>query len=206
MENIEICKEAAAQHVAFILSDEEIFRNLFKLMSYDYYTHTHSVNVCTFVVALIRALKLCDKHTMILVGKGALLHDIGKSRIDISILNKTGQLTPEEFEEIKKHPELGLKMVQDNSPVPPVAANIILNHHEKCNGSGYPRGLTGDEIDIYSQITCIVDVFDALTTNRCYKNAFRAFPALEILQNEMHSQVNQELLREFVVLIGRASA
>jgi HD-GYP domain-containing protein (c-di-GMP phosphodiesterase class II) len=205
IENVEICKEVAVQHVALIISDERAFQNFFKIMSYDYYTHTHSVNVCIFVTALIKALRLCDEQTMKVLGMGALLHDVGKSRIDKAILNKRGRLTPEEFEEIKKHPELGFKIVQDSLPLPAAGANIILNHHEKCDGSGYPRGLNGDEIDVYSKITCIVDIFDALTTNRCYKGALPGFSALEIMQNEMRDQVNQALLKEFIVLIGKVS-
>src|SRR4030042_3442768 len=98
IENVEICKEVAAQHVALIISDEMAFQNFFKIMSYDYYTHTHSVNVCIFVTALIKALRLCHEQTMKVMGMGALLHDVGKSRIDKAILNKRGRLTPEEFE------------------------------------------------------------------------------------------------------------
>lgn len=205
IENVETCKEVAVQYVSFIISDELAFQNFFKIMSYDYYTYTHSVNVCIFVTALIKALKLCDEQTMRVLGMGALLHDVGKSRIDKAILNKRGRLTPEEFEEIKEHPELGFKLVQDGSPLPAAGANIILNHHEKCDGSGYPRGLNGDELDIYSKITCMVDIFDALTTNRCYKGASSGFSALEIMQNEMRDQVNQDLLKELIVLIGRVS-
>jgi HD-GYP domain-containing protein (c-di-GMP phosphodiesterase class II) len=142
---------------------------------------------------------------MKVMGMGALLHDVGKSRIDKAILNKRGRLTPEEFAEIKKHPEMGFEIVQDSSPLPAAGAKIILNHHEKCDGSGYPRGLKGDEIDVYSKITCIVDIFDALTTNRCYKGALPGFSALEIMQNEMRDQVNQALLKELIVLIGKVS-
>ncbi|MFZ5994641.1 MAG: HD-GYP domain-containing protein [Thermodesulfobacteriota bacterium] len=206
IENVEICKEVAAQHVALIISDEMAFQNFFKIMSYDYYTHTHSVNVCIFVTALIKAMGLCDEQTMKVLGMGALLHDVGKSRVNKAILNKRGRLTPEEFEEIKTHPEWGFKIVQDSSPLPDAGARIILNHHEKCDGSGYPRGLHGDEIDVYSKITCIVDIFDALTTNRCYKDALPGFSALEIMQNEMREQVNQALLKELIVLIGKVSS
>ena len=105
-----------------------------------------------------------------LIKKATLMHDIGKVGIPNAILNKPGRLTKDEFEQVKKHAELGYKILNySKRPVLQIAATIAWEHHEKWDGSGYPRGLTGNDIHLYGRITAVADVFDALGSQRCYK-------------------------------------
>jgi HD-GYP domain-containing protein (c-di-GMP phosphodiesterase class II) len=163
------------------------------------------VNVCGFTVALCRRLGIDDLEQLKVIGVGAMLHDVGKSRISKSILNKPGRLSPEEREQINRHPELGAALLAETSPVPPEAGEIVLGHHERCDGSGYPRGRRGDELSLPTRVCCIADVFDALTTSRAYKEACSGFQALRLMQSQMGAQLDPEPLAEFIRLLGEAS-
>lgn len=203
--NMESCRVFAEELVRFIMREKNAFKILFKLMSYDYQIWTHSVNVSIFITALANNMKLCDRDVLSYVCAGALLHDVGKIRIPKEILDRQGSITAEEFEIIKKHPVLGLDIVQEVTDWPEMSLNIVRSHHEKCDGSGYPRGLTMRDIDIYARIACIVDIFDALTTKRCYGDASHAFSAFGVIQSQMRRQIDTELLKQFILLVGKAS-
>lgn len=113
------------------------------------------------------------EDTAELIKKAALMHDIGKVHIPHAILNKPGRLTEGEFEQVKKHTEFGYKILSySKRPVLQVAATIAREHHEKWDGSGYPRGLAGNDIHLYGRIIAIADVFDALGSERCYKKTW----------------------------------
>jgi len=132
----------------------------------DAYTHGHCERVATYGVAVAEALGL-DAMLVTTVRLGAYLHDLGKIRVPHEILNKSGSLTPAEFEIVKMHPQWGLELLE-GIDFPWDIRGIIGLHHEKHDGSGYPHGLKGDAIPLEAQIICIVDVFDALTTRRSY--------------------------------------
>jgi putative nucleotidyltransferase with HDIG domain len=204
-DNIRTCRELAQEQVRYVVSDPQALPNLLRIISHDYYTYTHSVNVCSFTVALCRQVGLTNVNQLKLIGIGAMLHDIGKNRIDRDILNKPGRLTPAERVLIKKHPEHGVAVLAETSPVPPEAVEIVLSHHEKCDGSGYPRGLSGEALSIPVRACCIADIFDALTTHRSYKSAYAGFRALQIMQQDMRLQLDQQLLAELIRLVGQAS-
>jgi putative nucleotidyltransferase with HDIG domain len=146
------------------------------LESADAYTHGHCERVASFGVAVGRALGL-DAEALTALRLGAYLHDLGKVRIPDQILNKTDKLTEEEFAIVKMHPVWGLEMLSEVD-FPWDLKPIIRWHHEKYDGSGYPDGLRGDDIPVAAQIICIVDVYDALTTNRSYKPAYSPAEAL----------------------------
>ncbi len=203
--NIDTCRDLAREHVRYVATDPKALTSLLRIISYDYYTYTHSVNVCTFTVALCRWVGIQDLDELNVIGLGAMLHDIGKSRIDQKILNKPGGLSPAERELIEQHPQMGVEVLAETNPVPPEAVELVLNHHEKCDGSGYPRGLTCAETSLPVRACCLADIFDALTTHRCYKSAYAGFHALRLMQQEMHEQVDQQLLAELIRLVGSAS-
>jgi len=204
-ENIKTCKELAQEHVRYVACDPQAMPNLLRIISHDYYTYTHSVNVCSFAVALCRRSGIDDLEQLKVIGIGAMLHDVGKSRISKSILNKPGRLSPEEREQINRHPEMGVAVLAETSPVPPEAVDIVLSHHEKCDGSGYPRGLCADSLSVPVRACCIADIFDALTTHRSYKSAYAGFQALVMMRQDMHAELDQELLADLIRLVGEAS-
>ena len=206
-QNIKTCRDLAQEQVRYVVSDPQAMASLLRIISHDYYTYTHSVNVCSFTVALCRRAGLDDLERLKVIGIGAMLHDVGKSQINRAIINKPGQLSPLERKEIRRHPELGVALLTHTSPVPVEAEELelVLGHHEKCDGSGYPGGLAADGLSLPVRACAITDVFDALTTHRSYKSARSAFDSLNLMQRKMSRQLDPALLAEFIRLIGEAS-
>jgi len=200
-ENIHRTMAMVETEVGYILKGEEAFHNLLKVMSFDYYTYTHSVNVCTFSLAFARALGIDDEEQLNLLGTGALLHDVGKTKISDRILNKRSKLTPLEFELMKKHPAWGVELVQETNLVHADSYYPIIQHHERDDQSGYPHGITGDDIHTFGKIVGIADTFDAMTTHRVYQPAVETFPALKSML-ACKGQYDRKLLEIFIFLMG----
>jgi putative nucleotidyltransferase with HDIG domain len=173
------------------------------LESADSYTHGHCERVATYGVAVGRALRF-DANQLTTLRLGAYLHDLGKVRVPVAILNKPGKLTPEEFETIRLHPVWGLEMLTEVA-FPWDLKPIIRWHHEKCDGTGYPDGLKGDEIPVAAQVICIVDVYDALTTTRSYKPAYTPAEALNRMADVTHWW-RPEVYQAFIDAVGRPEA
>lgn len=185
-----------------ILDNKTNFHNLLTITTYDYYTYTHSLNVCTLSIGLGMAMKLDPDKELRDLGLGALLHDLGKSAIESSIINKPGRLTDKEFNIIKSHVIEGRKALEkDNNVLPEKAYIPLLQHHEKLSGKGYPYGLKGMQVHLLGRITGIVDVYDALTTVRPYKKAFSKIEAMRML-SEFPENYDQEVLEVFRNQIG----
>lgn len=185
----------------FVIGDREAFKKLFSIASHDYYTYTHSINVCTYSLALADTLTITDPQLLRDLGVGALLHDIGKARISDKIIAKPGTLDASEWEEIKRHPEYGRDILVPDNIVGPASMDVVLGHHEKLDGSGYPLGLGGKEISLNSRIACIADVFDALTTVRPYKGAKSTYDALMLMSKEMRKHLDRELYENFIRML-----
>ena len=200
-ENIQRSKDIVANSVNYILQGREAFLNLVKITSFDYYTYTHSVNVCTFSVALAQQLGFNDEEFLNELGTGALLHDVGKSKISDRILNKRSSLNQIEFEIMKKHPQWGVEMLDGHEALYENALYPVLQHHERGDHRGYPAGLSLDEMHIYSRIVAITDSFDAMTTERVYQKAMESFPAMRVLFSRSEGYDDQ-MLRAFAELMG----
>lgn len=165
----------------------------------DPYTNGHSRRVGEYACNLAARVGLAPKRIENLK-IAALLHDIGKIGIEETILNKPGRLTEEEFGKIKKHPEIGVKIIKDIDFLKDVS-RIILSHHERYDGTGYPEGRKKDEIMLESQILSLADVFDALTSERPYRNAMTVEEAIEIIENGKGSQFEYKLADAFIKMI-----
>jgi HD-GYP domain-containing protein (c-di-GMP phosphodiesterase class II) len=186
-----------------ILENQGNFLNLLKITTYDYYTYTHSLNVCSLSIGLGTVLNLKRDPDLLELGLGALLHDFGKTSIELSILNKPGKLTKEEFCQVQKHVVTAKALLKSsNREVPKHSLFTILQHHEKLSGRGYPYKLKGDQIHLYGRIGAIVDFYDALTTERPYKKALSPFEAFKLL-SEVKEDYDQELIKEFIVMLGK---
>ena len=139
-----------------------------------------------------------------ILGDAAALHDIGKTMVPSKILNKPGKLTPDEFEIMKTHTTEGAKLIEsfcnpnENDLMAVVAYDIALHHHERWDGEGYPEHLKGDDVSIASQIVGIADAFDALTSKRCYKDAFSKETAKEMILNDECGTFSPKVKAAFV--------
>lgn len=186
--------------IEVIFQDDFTMSIVFELLNYDYYTHTHSLNVTVLTLALGKKLNL-EKKDLEDLGLSALLHDIGKSKIDKRILNKKSALSPREFEIMKKHALYGysyaLKIGIDKKSI--LAG--IKSHHEKIDGTGYPDGLKGDEIHLFSKIIGICDIFDALISKRAYKNPLSIYETLLLIKTQMKNKLDMNLFNHFILLL-----
>ncbi len=178
-------KASKVQHILKnIMSEMDANQDLLMILSdaylYDSYIFDHSYNVTLYTLAIGKELKLPVKQLEQL-GLGAMLHDIGKTMVDESVLMKEGPLTQQEFEEIKMHTVYGFEVLKNLHNVSLLTAHCAFQHHERLNGSGYPRGLTAEDIHPYAKIIAVADVFDACTSNRVYRDKMLASDAVEIL-------------------------
>jgi putative nucleotidyltransferase with HDIG domain len=196
-ESVEDSKALANVVLNDILRDDKTFLSMVSVLSYDYYTYSHCVNVCIYAIAIGKKLLLDDRGIEELA-HAAILHDIGKSKIDSSILNKTGALSSEEFEIMKTHTTLGVDVLEALSEKNQIILDCVLDHHEKMDGSGYPHGINRFKIPFFAQIIAVADIFDALTTKRSYKEAIGSFAALRIMRDRMSIGLNEAALNALI--------
>jgi len=186
---------------------ESILRNpgalvgLLRIKTKDDYTFLHSISVCALMVAFCRSRGL-DAATTHQAGLGGLLHDTGKALVPDAILNKPGPLTPEEFALVKRHPRDGHAILLQTPEVGPIPLDITLHHHERRDGSGYPDGLAGDAIGELAQMAAIVDVYDALTSERSYHKAIPAADALRKIYEWSKFHFNPVFVQDFMRCVG----
>lgn len=166
------------------------------LHTVDHYLYTHSLNVCVYTT-LLGIAKGYDRDQLMTLGLGAMLHDIGKTQISMDVLLKPGQLAKHEYEEMKRHAERGYYLLKDEPNIPLLAAHCAYQHHERLNGSGYPRGLKGDDIHEYARLIGIVDSYDAMTSHRVYRQALLPHDAVEVLYTGSETLYDTQMLRLF---------
>ncbi|MCE5244258.1 MAG: HD domain-containing phosphohydrolase [Syntrophobacteraceae bacterium] len=185
----------------FICSKDAL-KTVASLMSHDYDTYTHSSNVFIYTAAIVETYYKRESEK-IQCGLGALLHDIGKVHIPKKILNKAGKLNATEWEIIKTHPVKGVGMCA-HIALEQSAINAVLFHHEKCDGKGYPAGLTKPYIPLPAKIVSVADVYDALTSKRPYAEAMTPFKALSVMREEMESAFDPDVFKRFVLVLSGA--
>ncbi|MFZ2300263.1 MAG: HD-GYP domain-containing protein [Gallionella sp.] len=175
--------------------------SLARLKDKDDYTYMHSVAVCALMVSLSRQLGLDETQTR-QAGLAGLLHDVGKMMIPLGILNKPGKLTDAEFQSVRDHPSQGHKMLLDGKGISEVALDVCLHHHEKMDGSGYPEKLTSEQISLYAKMGAVCDVYDAITSNRPYKNGWEPTESLRKMAEWSHGHFDKRIFEAFVKSIG----
>jgi len=197
--------EVVTPTVDLLINDDQATRCLVRLTAYDHCTYVHSTNVGIFGVALARILfGRSAEHDMHRLGAGFFLHDLGKCKIPIDILNKPGALSTEERSVINLHPENGYQMLKEAGFMTDEAEILTLQHHEREDGKGSPAGLTTADIHPYARICRLVDVYEALTAERPYHARRSTFEALKFMQEKIMTDLDQELLRSFVQLFAKS--
>ncbi|OIN14706.1 HD family phosphohydrolase [Shewanella algae] len=184
-----------------VMLDSDAMKCISALRSKDAYLLEHSVNVAFLLITFGKYLKL-DREMLRQLAIGGILHDIGKIKVDNKILHKPGKLTPEEFEHMKLHQAYAIEIMEQAKGLSQVSKDVCLMHHEKLDGRGYPRGLTGDALPLHGRMSCIVDIYDALTATRCYKEAMSPAAAFKILLSLTPFHLDESLVYEFIRCIG----
>ena len=186
---------------------ESVMRNagamigLARLKTADDYTYMHSVAVCALMIALGKQLGLDDEQIR-QAGLAGLLHDIGKMAVPGAILNKPGKLTDEEFDAVKQHPAKGHQMLLETPGMLDAALDVCLHHHEKLDGTGYPEGLKGDQISVLARMGAICDVYDAITSNRPYKQGWCPAESLRRMAEWSKGHFDEHMFAAFIKCIG----
>ncbi|KGT90530.1 RpfG [Erwinia typographi] len=181
-----------SRHPAALLS-------VVRLKTHDDYTYLHSVAVCALMVALAHQLEL-DEQLARRAGTAGLLHDVGKARISLAILNKPGKLTDAEFDIMKQHPAIGEALLRQSGGDGDLL-DVARHHHEKVNGSGYPDGLKGKEISLLARMASVCDVYDAVTSNRPYKAGWNPASAMHQMAS-WEGHFDRKVLFAFVKAVG----
>ena len=184
-----------------ILRNSGALMGLLRIKTKDDYTFLHSVSVCTLLVAFCRSRGM-DDETIYQAGIGGLLHDTGKALVPDHILNKAGRLTDEEFAIIKKHPRDGYDILRQTPEIGQIPLDITLHHHERRDGSGYPDRQAEGQISELAQMAAIVDVYDAITSDRCYHKGMPAADALRKIYEWSKFHFSPTLTQEFMRCVG----
>ncbi len=180
--NILASKQPLYTLIDEIVSNQKNMLGLTDIRLHGDYIYGHSVNVCTIAVKIglflgYNQLKLAE------LGTGALFHDIGMTKIPLQILDKTGNLTNDELKQIQTHSEIGFGMLKENQAISMVSAHVAYQHHERYDGSGYPRGIAGEAIHEFARITAVADVYDSMTTEKIYRPAKSVAETLQFIRS-----------------------
>lgn len=175
----------------------DLLNEILGVKEVDEYLYNHSLNVAVISNLIGKWINLPqeDLDTLVLAG---LVHDIGKLKVDPQVLNKPGKLTDEEFLEMKKHPVYSHKMLTEMGYTDQKMIKAVTLHHEKVDGSGYPLGISGDKLPIHAKILAIADIFDAMTSNRVYKERVSPFKVLEMFQNQTFGKLDYSIIMTFI--------
>lgn len=199
--NLKGVQKIVSDVIDSVLQNNYIIVGLGMMQSNTNYLFEHSINSLTLMVAFANSLGY-DQKIREELGIGALLHDIGMLRIPSNILNKRGILSEDENNEMKNHVEYGYNILKDTPGIPDSALLIACQHHERINGSGYPKQLKGDKISIYGQMAGIIDVYHAATYDKGYKKGIAPSKAMADILIKRDTEFNKELVGGFVQAIG----
>ncbi len=183
------------------LVDSDALQCVSALRQKDTYLLEHSVNVACLLVTFGKHLGL-ERETLKQMAIGGIIHDIGKIKVNDEVLHKPARLTPEEFEHMKLHQVFAEEIIVHVEGLSDVSRDVCLMHHEKLDGNGYPKGLKGEEIPLHGRMSCIIDIYDALTADRCYKQGMSSAEAFKIILGLTPFHLDPDLVYKFINCIG----
>ncbi|MEO5358572.1 MAG: DUF3391 domain-containing protein [Nitrospirae bacterium YQR-1] len=201
-EKIKGCRRNIEMITNSMRENNSLTNGLFTINKSDYYTYTHCINVSVLAVGIALNLGIDKEDEIFALAMGGMLHDIGKSKIPNSILNKPTKLTDDEFKIMKAHVVLGQKLLSFHKDIPANTVYALSEHHEKMTGKGYPNGLRAADIHFAGKVVTMADVYDALTTARPYKKALGTFEALSIVRSQLEDY-DKEIFFNFVKMLGK---
>lgn len=195
--------KAVKNSIDFISKDKSNFFELMNLAQKDFSEYTHALQTAAYAITLARQVGIKTYNHISALGIGSILHDIGKVKIDRRILSKPTALTDAERTIVEMHPELGYEMVHQLGTIPEISEQIILQHHERPKGDGYPRKLKDSEINVLAKVVALCDCFDSLTSDRTFQKAQTPLEAVEFLKGKGSDLYDQKLLIEFIRMLKR---
>ncbi|MFD2370632.1 HD-GYP domain-containing protein [Brevibacillus sp. GCM10020057] len=190
-------REVVAPILAQFQSQPQILLSLRHFARMDSYAYEHAISVGIISYMIAKWIKVPEKEWM-QVALAGTLHDVGKMKIDRRILQKPGKLTPEEFEEIKKHTVYGYQIIKASHGLSEGVALAALQHHEREDGSGYPLGLPGSKLHLYSKIVAVADVYHAMSSDRIYQKAQSPYVVVEQLMQDSFGKLDPFIVRAFI--------
>ena len=197
---LERSEQLIQEFINFMGENPKNMSHLISLSAHDFYTYNHSLDVSIYSLGLGRVLGYKPKDLLDL-GQGALFHDVGKKWVDVEIIGKKGPLNEVEWEQMKKHPEFGLKILEDQEVSEAVIA-CCYEHHESFLGNGYPRQLSGQEIHPMAGIVAVSDTYDALTTQRSYNQPLSPKEAVDFMGTHIQGRYSPHLLQILQKALG----
>ena len=195
--NVAGLRHAVKMIIDDVTENKQVLIHLTDIRTHDDYTFGHSINACLVAAVIGLKMHLVEQqlHELAL---GVLLHDIGKMKIPLEILNKKAALTAEEWRVINEHSQAGFDALRQQRSIPLIAAHIAYQHHENYDGTGYPRGLEGKEIHKYARIAGIADLYDAITSDRPYRPAMLPHEAYEVILGSRGTKLDPEITDVFL--------
>lgn len=194
-------KDVIDEMMSLVYGNRDTLYVMTELMGTDMYTYNHSAEVAMLSMLVAKSLGLNEQFIQ-KIGVGALLHDIGKMQIPNEVLNKITPLTDEELKLIKEHPTYGYELLKESDTISPISRQIILLHHEKLDGKGYPMRFTADEIPVHVRVVTMCDIFNALVSNRAFRDKKNVDEALEIIRAEAIYQLDREIYYHLLKVVN----
>lgn len=199
--NVSEVEDWADEMIEAALIDGDALQCVAALRQKDTYLLEHSVNVSCLLVSFGKHLGF-SRDELKQLAVGGIIHDIGKVNVEDAVLQKPGRLTADEFEHIKLHQVFAVQIIKEIEGLSDISKNVCLMHHEKLDGTGYPNGLKGDELTLYGRLSSIVDIYDALTADRCYKQGMTSAEAFKIILSLTPNHLDAALVYKFINCIG----
>lgn len=212
-EAINGCKDSVESMIDTLkdYSIQDVNKLIGSLSFHDFYTYDHSINVSMYCISIYQAINpKAKKEDLVLAGLGGLLHDLGKIKIPTHIINNPGQLSDDDFEQIKMHPSFGIELLDESEIDCPgvdfsVIRRIIFEHHENYNGTGYPNKIQGEDIHQMARVCAIADFFDAITTKRSYHDVLSVEEALKVMERASGRKIDPKIFEVFVKTVNKTS-
>ena len=195
-------RNVAVSTIEFISSEKTALRHMIRSAAVDFHLFTHSVNVCSYGIGLAQRAGLDHPDTLREFAIALLLQDMGMNNLDPAIRDNTENLNVAQTRHMKEHTRIGEAALARLGGLSDTALDVVRHHHEKLDGKGYPDGLKGNQISTLVRISSIVDVFDALTSNRPHRKAYSSFEAIQMMNTTMKKDFDLEILRSFISMMG----
>lgn len=186
--------------INFMESAPEAMGYMISLSGHDFYTYNHSLDVSIYSLGLGSALSF-NKEDLEELGVGSLFHDIGKRNVSLDILCKKGPLDDPEWEQMKRHPQYGLMILNQNPSISDAVKASCFEHHESFSGNGYPQQISGQEIHPFARIVAITDTYDAMTTQRSYNVPLKPFDAVAMMKEKLAGRYDPDFLKAMYTVL-----